>query len=369
MAKRKKKKPADRVVRKTGGGMYVGDLSRSSISKEQLDELFQKYQGHEEVVSDVVVTCLAADENNELTKYLEEAKRARRIDQAEEECIDPEFEVYEPPPRDEAKEAKAFDELLFRAFVEWLIKVERFDATKLEDDAGEVTGSCIDEEVKRLRTAFIGHMKSIGDQSRHWHELNWMASHTFLAGQASSDVWIQEFDKSFRRVAPSSPMPQKDAPDPTPETPTDEIDGLIQHAFIHGKETLTSLEWKAIAKHATQAAKEFAKSEAIATVQRLAHELFPELKADQRATANRLTKLFAKHGSGQIDDEAKLKFVELTRAWKAAGGSLEYDGQAVRLDTKPFPNGSQVSFTVDLAKKGRTTLTSSINLPAIQFSL
>ncbi|EKK02923.1 hypothetical protein RBSH_01616 [Rhodopirellula baltica SH28] len=166
-----------------------------------------------------------------------------------------------------------------------------------------------------------------------------------------------------------------DVEDKKDHKPLNDIDRLILRAANEGIDCWTSHDHKMMVKYSQQKAKEIAKEEAAATVERLAHELFPELKADQNVTAKRLTTCFAKRANPSdgsdpkpVDDAMKLKFVELTRAWKAAGGSIEYDSQSVRVELKSTSGGNhEQRFMVGLSKKGTHPVTSSVSLPALTF--
>ncbi|WP_099262793.1 hypothetical protein [Rhodopirellula bahusiensis] len=174
------------------------------------------------------------------------------------------------------------------------------------------------------------------------------------------------FEKMAKRSNPSGGM----------KPPGEYLAGLIERVHVLGTDSINSDESRFLAKHFSEQQKKTKKAEAAATLERLAYELFPELKPDQTVTANRLTKCFAKRANPtdgtrpkSVDDETKLKFVQLTRAWKEVGGSLEYEGQSVRLDTTKHTADTQdKTFVVLEAKKGFKPVKRSVYVPGLIFN-
>lgn len=262
-------------------------------------------------------------------------------------------------------------------YAEWATKVEPIlnkvhaELAKPEDKLDEQSIAAIQDRLTEVLAQLgVKPVKKRGVRFIAADQVNELARERVMFDRVARQVvWVasQELALDDAPVVRSSMSTDPDVDDKKNHEPLDDIDQLILRAADEGKDCWTADDWKAVVKFGQQKAKELAKEEANAAVKRLAHELFPELKADQRATANRLTKLFAKHGSGNIDDETKIKFVELTRAWKAAGGSLALESNPVRLVTVPNEQGQQRSFQVLESRKGRHVVATSTRLPEIQF--
>ncbi|EMI24062.1 hypothetical protein [Rhodopirellula europaea] len=166
-----------------------------------------------------------------------------------------------------------------------------------------------------------------------------------------------------------------DVEDEIDHKPLDDIERIIFRAANEGIDSLISHDWKVIVKFGQQKAKELAKEEAAATVERLAHELFPELEDDENVTAKQLTTCFAKRANPsdgsepvRLKDETKRKFINLAQAWKACGNAVEYKGQAARLELGS--HGSQEhkkKIVVAESRKGTHEIDSFLYPPAITF--
>lgn len=159
------------------------------------------------------------------------------------------------------------------------------------------------------------------------------------------------------------------------EEPIDSMDGLVQRAYQKGTFSLTADELRRVGRHFFDCAAAVERDQAMVLVRSLTSSLFEEKDPMQPTTGALLTALFAeraKPADGSkpafIADDTKVKIVELTRHWKAAGGRIMYDGQEVRLATDSYSSKNQKRrFSVLEARSGTHPIVKQVSLPPLTF--